>query len=103
MASVELDPIAQADIDRIYDYLGDASRSPAAADRLVDDMTQKSQIYAENPLLGTDHSDLRPALRSFTFGTPHNRNGWVAFYRTIDGGIEILRIFRGTESYDSEF
>ena len=78
---------AQADLDEAWDYL--AQKSPAAADRLIDRFVAAARVHARFPESGRSREELRPGLRSFVV------KPYVAFYRPVEGTIEVLRVLHG--------
>jgi toxin ParE1/3/4 len=87
MPKVIVSPLAQADIDEIWDHI--ARDSVPNADRFVDRMEQRFGLLAANPRLGVARDDLRPSLRRFR----HAR--YLIYYRFIPGGIEVVRVVDG--------
>jgi toxin ParE1/3/4 len=87
MPKVIVSPLAQADIDEIWDYIAlDSARN---ADRLVDRIEQCFDLLAGNPGMGIARDDLRAGLRRFT----HAR--YLIYYRSVPGGIEVVRVVHG--------
>jgi toxin ParE1/3/4 len=87
MPKVIVSPLAQADIDEIWDYI--ARDSAPNADRFVDRIERRFDLLAGNPGMGIARDDLRPGLRRFT----HAR--YLIYYRSVRGGIEVVRVVRG--------
>ena len=87
MPKIVVSPLAQADIDEIWDYI--ARDSLVNADRFVDRIEQRFGLLADNPRLGVARDDLRPGLRRFR----HAR--YLIYYRFIRGGIEVVRVVHG--------
>jgi toxin ParE1/3/4 len=72
----KLSPAAARDLEEIWLYV--AADKPGAADRLIDDLSDRCRALALNPHIGRRRDELRPGLRSF----PHGR--YVIFYRVDD-------------------
>jgi plasmid stabilization system protein ParE len=87
MPKVIVSPLAQADIDEIWDYI--ARDSLVNEDRVVDRIEQRFGLLAANPRLGVARDDLRRGLRRFR----HAR--YMIYYRFIPGGIEVVRVVHG--------
>ena len=87
MPKVVVSPLAQADIDEIWDYI--AHDSLVNADRFIDRIEQRFGLLAANPHLGVARDDLRPGLRRFRHA------GYLIYYRFIPGGIEVVRVVHG--------
>jgi toxin ParE1/3/4 len=92
MLKVIVSPLAQADIDKIWDYI--ARDSLVNADRFVDRIEQRFGLLAANPRLGVARDDLRPSLRRFR----HAR--YLIYYRSIRGGIEVVRVVHGARQQE---
>jgi toxin ParE1/3/4 len=80
-------PLAQADIDEIWDYI--ARDSVPNADRFVDRIERRFDLLPDNAGVGVARDDLRPGLRRFT----HAR--YLIYDRSIRGGIEVVRVVHG--------
>jgi toxin ParE1/3/4 len=78
---------AQRDLEDILDYLD--SQSSQAADRFAKKFDESCDLHATYPQLGANSEELASGLRYFTAGN------YVAFYRPIADGIEIIRILHG--------
>ena len=78
---------AQADLDEAWDYLSE--RSPDAADKLIDRFAAAARVHALFPESGKSREALKPGLRSFLV------RPYVAFYRPVEGTIEVLRFLHG--------
>ncbi|MEM7811644.1 MAG: type II toxin-antitoxin system RelE/ParE family toxin [Planctomycetota bacterium] len=102
MSRYEVADRASADLDRQFDYLIEAACSFAPAVRLSEGFREKASLYADNPDLGSRDVAADPNSRAFLFGTPSNPRGWIAFYRPIEDGIEVLRVFRGERDFLNE-
>jgi toxin ParE1/3/4 len=90
MPKVIVSPLAQADIDEIWDHI--ARDSVPNADRFVDGIERRFGLLAGNPGLRSRRDDLRPGLRRFA----HAR--YLIYYRAIRGGIEVVRVVHGHAS-----
>jgi plasmid stabilization system protein ParE len=80
-----------------YDYIARRDRRPSTADKVVTELTQACQSYADafaaGSSLGTARPDLGEGHRVFT----HKR--WVVVLRPISGGIEVLRVVDGSRDF----
>jgi len=103
MPIVRRSSAAENDLLEIYLFIGRENHSPAAAERLLLSIDQKCREYASYPEMGTARPDLGPRIRIFPCGTKSNPREWVAIYRPIEDGIELLRIFRGKQDYPNLF
>jgi toxin ParE1/3/4 len=93
MPRIVVSPLAQADIDEIWDYI--ARDSIPNADRFVDRIEKRFDFLADNPGVGVARDDLRPGLRRFT----HAR--YLIYYRPARGGIEVVRVVHGARDEDA--
>ena len=93
MPRIIVSPLAQADIDEIWDYI--ARDSLRNADRFVDRIEQRFGLLAANPRLGVARDDLRPGLRRFG----HAR--YLIYYRLIRDGIEVVRVVHGARDQEA--
>jgi toxin ParE1/3/4 len=93
MPKVIVSPLAQADIDEIWDHI--ARDSILNADRFVDRIERRFALLADNPGLGVAREDLRPGLRRFV----HAR--YLIYYRAIRGGIEVVCVVHGARRQET--
>lgn len=90
MPRIVLSPLAQADIDEIWDYI--ARDNTRNADRFIDRIEQRFGLLATDPRLGVACQDLRPGLRRFGYAR------YLIYYRLIRGGIEVVRVIHGARN-----
>ena len=90
MKHVQITDPAADDLDQIWEYI--ARDNPAAADRWVDQLTIKLDLYSGEPLLREARPEFRVGLRQFGFGS------YVVFYRPTDAGIEVIRVIHATRN-----
>ena len=81
MSRVRLAARATSDLIEIGTYV--AADNPAAALRLIDDLSEKAELLAHFPELGR-RDDSRPGRRLY-----------VIIYREEPGGVFILRVVHG--------
>lgn len=98
MPTLHIDSVAEDDLAAIARYLGVEKQNPEAADRLLEEFHKKCDSYAHQPYMGDLRSDLGEDFRSFTF-----KRNYVAIYRPLDDGIDVLRVFHGAQDYSREF
>ncbi|HEY7426665.1 MAG TPA: type II toxin-antitoxin system RelE/ParE family toxin [Gemmataceae bacterium] len=79
----------QAELDLIDILVHLGRHSSAAADRFAAEFERKCELLAQFPALGEARDDLKPGVRSLVVGN------YVLIYRPRNGGIEVLRVFRG--------
>lgn len=82
---------AEAELDEIWRYIATSSGNYQLADRPIDSIVERFLLLASHPHIGRrrDH-DLRAGLRTFPAGD------YMIVYRTEDGEVLILHVFRGT-------
>ena len=88
-------PLATDDIAGVWDHIADDSLR--AADRWVDQLDEKLQLLATQPLMGRARDELSAGLRSFPFGR------YVIFHMPIDGGIDVVRVLHSARDVDAQF
>ncbi len=91
MSRVLLTARARADLIEIASYI--AEDNPAAADRLVDRLTAKCRLLAEQPGIGHVHREVaREGLLCSRMGA------YLIFYRVIRDGIQVVRYLHGSRN-----
>ncbi|MGA2061894.1 MAG: type II toxin-antitoxin system RelE/ParE family toxin [Thermoguttaceae bacterium] len=88
-------PHAEADLDAILEFI--AKDKPVAAASFVEKLREKCFMLAANPELGELRPDLAENLRCFSF-----RN-YVIFYRSVQNGVEIIRVASGFQNIEMLF
>jgi toxin ParE1/3/4 len=88
-------PLAEADLDEIWDYI--VEDSPERASNFLRKLYAKMQTLATNPNIGRKRNKLLPGLRSF----PHGN--YVIFYLPMENGIEIVRVLQGSRDIEQVF
>ena len=79
----------------IWAYI--AADSVRAADRINAAFYERFETLAEHPMMGRSRSELALNLRSFPAGS------YAIFYRSIEGGVEILRVIHQARDITSMF
>ena len=95
MARVTRRPEAETDVIEIWGYIAD--ESAAEADRWVDRLDERLQLWATQPMIGRARDELAPGLRSMSFGR------YVVFFAPIHDGIDIVRVLHGSRDIDVFF
>lgn len=78
---------AQSDLLGIRDYI--LRDNPARAVTFVDELLDRCQLLADNPLMGRARPELKPGLRSFPHGD------YVIFYRPLRDSVSVVRVLHG--------
>ncbi len=93
MREHRLAPEAELDLDHIWSYIATRSGSFETADRVVDNITDRFSLLANNPWIGRRRDlDLRPGLRTFPVGD------YIIVYRIEDDAILILHVIHGSRN-----
>jgi toxin ParE1/3/4 len=95
MALVERSEQSKRDVLAIWVHI--AERNFNAADNLLHQFDARLSDIAEMPGMGRERDDLMSGLRSFPVGD------YVLFYRTIPGGIELVRVLHGARDLRDQF
>jgi toxin ParE1/3/4 len=95
MGRVTRTQLAADDILDIWDHI--AEESVSAADRWVDQLDEKFNLIATQPLMGRARQELAESVRSFPFGR------YVIFYVPLEGGIDVVRVLHSARDIDAVF
>ena len=90
MPNVVWTPSAEQDLESIFLYIGREQRSPAAAAAVIRAVVDKADTYAAEPLLAAVRPEFGFDIRSF------HVHRYVIFYRSVDEGIEVIRVIHGS-------
>ena len=96
MSRYRLSSDAKQDLDRIFDHVARKGRG-AAAERLIDQITDRFPFLAANPRAGRMRDEIDPGVRSFPFGS------YVIYYRIRTPGVEIVRVLHGGREQGTAF
>ncbi|MEQ8465706.1 type II toxin-antitoxin system RelE/ParE family toxin [Coleofasciculus sp. E1-EBD-02] len=88
MSRLKLSDQAAQDIEDIWNYI--AQENPQAADNILDKLRERFFLLTKFPELGRVRPDLAPSVRGFPVGN------YIIFYRSLEQGIEIVRVLRGS-------
>ena len=86
-------PRAQADLDDTAEYLG--QDNPAVASRFLAATEEAFQQLLATPGLGRVREYLNPKLTGLCSWRIRGFEKWLAFYRSTDDGIDVVRILHG--------
>ena len=95
MALVTRRPQAEADILEIWDYI--AEDNIVQADRWVDRLDEKFELWATQPMMGRTRDELSLGIRSLIFGR------YVVFFEPLPNGIDVVRVLHGSRDIDAAF
>ena len=88
---------AQSDLRGIAWFIVDRDQRRRIARKVTREIREKCDHYARHPLTGTARSEFGDDCRVFS----HSR--WAIVFRPIEEGIEVLRIFDGSQDFESLF
>lgn len=88
-------PEAEDQLDELYDWIADQA-SPDVAERYVDRVIEHCESLPIYPFRGRSRDDIRPGLRTTTFG----KRTVIAFAVT-DEVVLVVGIFHGGRDYES--
>ena len=74
--------------------MGLAEINVFAAQRLLDDLHDATQLLATQPLIGKARREFGPEIRSFPV------RDYVIVYRPIMGGVELVRVVHGARDLE---
>ncbi len=94
MSKLHFSDAAKSDFDGIWNYLSAKNRS--AAIRLVERLSDKLELLADNPLLGETVGPDVPEMRRYTL----DRN-YVAYYMPGLDSVLVTRILHGARDAES--
>jgi plasmid stabilization system protein ParE len=81
----------------ISDYLAD--RSPSAADRVIDALTDTFRLIARDREIGSSLENLRPGLRMFMGSKP--ADNYIVFYYLVPDGVMISRVLHTARDWSA--
>ena len=95
MSAYRLTQGARADLREIWDKIAESNET--AADRMIAKIVKRFPGLARFPESGRERPDLAPGLRSVVV------KPYVVFYRLIENGVLIVRVFHGARDFRSLF
>lgn len=95
MARIVRRPLAGADIDEVWDYIG--ADSLVQADAWVERLEAKLRLLAARPMMGRARDELSAGVRSMPF------ERYVIFYVPLADGIDIVRVLHSARDIDAVF
>lgn len=94
-------PQARADLSEIASYL--AQDSLSAALRFLEAAETTFADLASSPELGTLDEFRSPRLAGVRRWRIRGFNSYLVFYRALDQGIEVIRVFHGARDIEALF
>lgn len=83
------------DILEIWEYI--AADSVEQADRWIDKLDRSLQLWATQPMMGRERTELAVGLRSLPFGR------YVVFFLPLEDGIDVVRVMHGSLDIEERF
>jgi toxin ParE1/3/4 len=83
--------------DLLEIWVGLAASNVSAAERLLDDLDAATRLLATQPLIGKSRREFGAGIRSFPV------RDYVLVYRTIPGGVELVRVVHGARDLPRVF
>jgi toxin ParE1/3/4 len=96
MSEIFKRPLAEADLDEIWDYIEEHS-SQEQAENFLRKLYLKLETLARSPSIGRSRDELLPGLRSFPF------KNYMIFYFPLANGIEVVRVLYGRRDIERIF
>lgn len=88
MAKVRYSRLARKDLLDLWQHI-ELQTSEAAADAICDRIENACQVLTEYPQLGRARPEIADGARSLVV------ERWLALYRLVPGGVQIVRIVDG--------
>jgi toxin ParE1/3/4 len=98
MNGYRLSPAAEAQLDDIWLHIARESGNIDTAIRVVQNISDRFWLLAQQPRMGRRREDLSPELRSFTAGD------YVILYSIGNDGVVLIHhVFHGNQDIESFF
>ncbi len=101
MPSAEWTRLADEDLLAIYRYIASQPNRQEVAVNVANSIQEHCDRYATltagGNVMGTDRSELRPGIRSFS----HQR--WVVLFRPLGDTIRVVAVYDGSREYTKAF
>jgi toxin ParE1/3/4 len=88
-------PLAEQDLDDIWDYI--AISNSDQAEKVLRHLYAKMGILSHNPHLGKERKEIEVGLRSFAV------RSHIIFYYPLSDGIEVVRVLHGARDFQDIF
>lgn len=93
---VKFSPEAMSDLDEIWEYISAVLKDPVAADRTVNGILDKTDLLAEQPMIGAPlyfENSLNSGYRYLIY------KNYMAFYRLSSDAVYVDRVIYGKRDY----
>jgi len=95
MANIQKRPLAEADLDELWDRI--AEDSIDRANNFLRKLGKRLEMLALQPYMGYERNELLPGLRSFPY------KNYIIFYFPLENGIDVVRVLRGSMDIPTVF
>ena len=95
MATFTLSPLAEDDLDSIWNYF--AQYDTENATRFSLELLEAFWMLAHNPMAGRNRSYIRDSLRMFP------KNDYCIFYYPDPNGVQIMRVLHSARDIETIF
>jgi len=95
MSKLTFSPIAEADLNEIWDYIADDN--VIAATKFTAKIKEKCKFLSQSPNVGRLRKNIAPLIRSFPTGN------YVIYYRSVESGIEVVRVLHAARRIKNLF
>ena len=92
---INYSPLAQSDLDEIFNYISDTLQNPSAAQNTISGIFDSHEILKDFSEVGTQLF-LGKTLTDYRFV---RYNNYLSFYRIVDEDVFIDRILYGGRDY----
>ena len=87
--------LAIKDLEEIIDYFSE--HNIEAGEKFLSEFEKKCKYLVDFPSIGRGYDDIKPSLRGLPLAS------YIIFYRSINDGIEIVRVISGYRDLESLF
>ncbi|MBL8851798.1 MAG: type II toxin-antitoxin system RelE/ParE family toxin [Planctomycetaceae bacterium] len=101
MAHVTFRPRAERDIDEVYLYLGKQSSDLAV--KFLQQVEFTTAALAQSPDLGIRYCSVHDRITDIRVYRIRRFPNHLVFYRSVENGIEVLRLLHGARDIESLF
>jgi len=101
MPKYVLDTCVEGELWGIWHFI--AQDNPDAASRVVEATYDTFKLLAANPGLGRLRRLRNPRLRDVRSRRVSGFENYIIFYRSIEGGIQVIHVYHGARDIDALF
>jgi len=97
MPHVTWTAFGESDLEAVVSYIAEVSNRRSTAKQLFDEIVEKCDLYASQPLLGQPYPDLGEGYRGFV----HKR--WIVIYQPRVDGLEVFAVLDTSRQFTEYF